>query len=525
MEKGNAMEPRNENEQDDRQEHESTAQGEPPASSSAPLPSTFAHAQSSKRTRDPEQTEVIETSRIRAADEASNPTFVVVPVQTQQLGPASSGASDRTRRDERAQHDQSDRKDRQKDDQDKSAGRHTDPQQGSAKQGPSLKKILLYSGLVALVCGVLGAFGYSYFFGGSGKSDDKKSSSKSSGSSKDSGSSGGSSSGESSDSGQGSSSDQSSGSSKKESEADKLVQAESAWMTAVKEYQQAQAAEKAARKSEEETKAVLNFLRNTLLSAGRPTDGSLADAFWSGGQGRDLTLRKAIDVSESKVNEAFADRPLAEASVREMLGAAYLNLGAAPEAVKQFERALSLREAMQGMSAPESAACRNQLAVAYRLAGRAGEGGRLFNRNLDSSAHADGLAARGAMLLVQKQPADAELKLREALKIRQKARPDDWKTFDAESMLGQAMLDQKKTAEAKPLLLSGYQGMKQHENDIPMQEQSHLTQALERLVRLYEIDGNDNESTRWRRELEAVRAKLDTARSKKKDDRPSATPQ
>ena len=43
-------------------------------------------------------------------------------------------------------------------------------------------------------------------------------------------------------------------------------------------------------KSEEETKAILDFLKNTLLSAGRPGDASLADAFWAGGQGKDVTL-------------------------------------------------------------------------------------------------------------------------------------------------------------------------------------------------------------------------------------------
>ena len=61
----------------------------------------------------------------------------------------------------------------------------------------------------------------------------------------------------------------------------------------MKELHQAQEAEKAAQQSEGETKAVLDFLRNTLLSAGRPGDASLADAFWAGGQGKDVTLRKA----------------------------------------------------------------------------------------------------------------------------------------------------------------------------------------------------------------------------------------
>ncbi len=57
-------------------------------------------------------------------------------------------------------------------------------QRGRQAQGPSLTKVLLFSGIVSLVCGVIGGAGYSYF-SGSSKSDDQKGS----GSSKDSGSS------------------------------------------------------------------------------------------------------------------------------------------------------------------------------------------------------------------------------------------------------------------------------------------------------------------------------------------------
>ena len=95
----------------------------------------------------------------------------------------------------------------------------------------------------------------------------------------------------------------------------------------LKERDQARAAENAALRSEEETKAILDFFKNNLLSAGRPGDVSLTEAFWAGGKGKDVTLRKAVDAAESQVAEAFADRPLAEASVREMLGLAYLSLG------------------------------------------------------------------------------------------------------------------------------------------------------------------------------------------------------
>ena len=59
---------------------------------------------------------------------------------------------------------------------------------------------------------------------------------------------------------------------------------------------------------------------------------------------------------------------------------------------------------MQGASHPETAACRNQLAVAYRLAGRTTDASDLFERNLNSPNDAAALAVRGATLLLQKKP-------------------------------------------------------------------------------------------------------------------------
>jgi Tetratricopeptide repeat len=112
-----------------------------------------------------------------------------------------------------------------------------------------------------------------------------------------------------------------------------------------------------------------------------------------------VTLRKALDPTESQVAGAFADRPLAEGAIREMLGLGYLNVGEAARAVQQFERALALREATPGAAHADADACRNQLAVAYRLADRTTEADRVLQRDPNSAAHASSLAVRGAMLL------------------------------------------------------------------------------------------------------------------------------
>ena len=132
----------------------------------------------------------------------------------------------------------------------------------------------------------------------------------------------------------------------------KFHEKEAEWKTALKELHEVQASEAAARRSEKETKAILDFMKRTLLSAGHPGDVSLADAFWAAGQGKDVTLHKAVDVAESKVNETFADRPTAEAAVREMLGLAYLSVGDPTRAVKQYERALRAARGHARVRAP-----------------------------------------------------------------------------------------------------------------------------------------------------------------------------
>ncbi len=92
--------------------------------------------------------------------------------------------------------------------------------------------------------------------------------------------------------------------------------------------------------------------------------------------------------------------------------------------------------------------------------------------------------------------------LRECLAIREKVAPDSWNTFNTKSMLGGALLGQKKYADAEPLLLKGYQGMKEREKTIPPQGEDRLPEAVERLVQLYEELAKNDEAAKWRTELQ-----------------------
>jgi hypothetical protein len=79
---------------------------------------------------------------------------------------------------------------------------------------------------------------------------------------------------------------------------------------------------------------------------------------------------------------------------------------------------------------------------------------------------------------------EAEPKARECLAQCEKLIPNDWRTFNAESMLGGSLLGRKKYAEAESLLLSGYEGLKQREDKIPPNGTGRLKEAIQRLAAL-----------------------------------------
>jgi len=114
----------------------------------------------------------------------------------------------------------------------------------------------------------------------------------------------------------------------------------------------------------------------------------------------------------------------------------------------------------------------------------------------------DGALAKEARdLLNAGKFAEAEAMARECLALREKQIPDSWRAFNARSLLGGSLLGQKKYAEAEPLLVSGYVGMEQREDQIPAGGKSHLKEALRRLVQLYETTDQSEKAAQWRQKL------------------------
>ena len=80
-----------------------------------------------------------------------------------------------------------------------------------------------------------------------------------------------------------------------------------------------------------------------------------------------------------------------------------------------------------------------------------------------------------------------------------------------ESLLGGALLGQKKYADAEPLLLPGYEGMKQRETTIPPHGQGPPDRSPGAAgAALRRLDKPD-EAAKWRKELEACEAEVSVA--------------
>ncbi|MCP5522957.1 MAG: serine/threonine protein kinase [Verrucomicrobiales bacterium] len=98
-------------------------------------------------------------------------------------------------------------------------------------------------------------------------------------------------------------------------------------------------AEAAAREEAESSKALLDFLRDDLLSVADPFAGDPNRP-----RGRDLRLLTAVDLASRSVGDRFKNRPLVEAGIRQTLGQIYVSLNENDQAEAQLSRSLNLYE-------------------------------------------------------------------------------------------------------------------------------------------------------------------------------------
>ncbi|MEO7414549.1 MAG: serine/threonine-protein kinase [Opitutaceae bacterium] len=114
------------------------------------------------------------------------------------------------------------------------------------------------------------------------------------------------------------------------------------------------------------------------------------------------------------------------------------------------------------------------------------------------------IAMSAYVLLQEGKFPEAEANAKECLAIREKLRPEDWSTFHARNLLGGALAGQKRFAEAEPLLIESYRGMKEREATFPPGLLVLLPESQLRIAKFYTDWGRPAEAAEWQKKYEAA---------------------
>ena len=234
------------------------------------------------------------------------------------------------------------------------------------------------------------------------------------------------------------------------------------------------------------------------------TAGNLARIYHQMGQ-----YEKSIPLLEEVVRHLQAKQDPQTQGAQVELGMAYKDAGRLKQAIAVLEEAAAKEEsvrqqfgegywsqlldvcALAGEHARIVAVCQEQLKI---LRTKQDEEGLL------EYPKADLLARLGRAYLAQQKWSDAEPHLRECVTIREKVVPEDWATFEILSLLGEVLSRQKKYAEAEPLLLKGYKGLKQREYSLGPKDEPRLPEALDRMIEFYTATNKPDEAKKWQTE-------------------------
>jgi non-specific serine/threonine protein kinase/serine/threonine-protein kinase len=200
------------------------------------------------------------------------------------------------------------------------------------------------------------------------------------------------------------------------------------------------------------------------------------------------------------------------------LALAYQLAGNQKQALKLHQETLDLRLAIFGPHHALTVDSMHNVAMVYEETGELDQALKLYTQVLekwkgkfgpDYSQTLYAMDNLGAILVKLDRPGDAEALLRESFAIRKRKTPGRWETFNTQRLLGAALLGQKKHAEAEPLLVEGYTGLKERAAKIrlPLTKNTYERQSLQWFVQLYEATDRPAEAAKYRKELDAVKAK------------------
>ena len=233
------------------------------------------------------------------------------------------------------------------------------------------------------------------------------------------------------------------------------------------------------------------------------------------------------------------------------LGVIVQDRGRLPEAESFFRQSLTMRKQLLGNTHPSVALALNELSGVLVLEGKRAEAAEVNRETLTTFAwykpgdatDDDSLYSRGLDFFEKDRLAEAEACFRHAIEARRKNKhdldvaisalantlrrqqkfseaeplfrecltmretncPNAWYTFFTRLRLGATLMGKRNFAEAEPLLVSGYEGMRQRESGI--RDRYHvLEESIQNLVQLFEATSRFDKAAEWRTKLTVVQA-------------------
>jgi eukaryotic-like serine/threonine-protein kinase len=117
------------------------------------------------------------------------------------------------------------------------------------------------------------------------------------------------------------------------------------------------------------------------------------------------------------------------------------------------------------------------------------------------SAVAAASARLAGNLLRQKKYMQAEPLLVDSLATFEQKAPTSWLRFYSQSLMGDVRFHQQQFAEAEPLLVQGYEGMKQREASLQPRDKPRIDESIQRLIDLYIAWEKPVEVDKWSKTL------------------------
>jgi serine/threonine protein kinase/tetratricopeptide (TPR) repeat protein len=192
------------------------------------------------------------------------------------------------------------------------------------------------------------------------------------------------------------------------------------------------------------------------------------------------------------------------------LGQAYQAAGKPERALAMFQQAVAALERLDFMHA-EAGRIVGNLCDCLNQRDQFDQADAWRQKWLDGAKRRDGqnsavaageLVEQANHMLRRGRHASATSILRDCVAILERKQPGAWTTLRARSLLGFALLEQKNYAEAEPLLVEGYEGLKARDGQIHSRDAEHgVSEAGQWIIRLYEAWGKSQKAAEWRAKL------------------------